>query len=295
MRHDLVDEYVLLIHPLVLGSGRRLFPDDGAFAALRLVNCVTTTTGVMMATYQANRRRTVSREDEHAMKQYLLSIYQPDGETASARVLAKVMRDVNALIDETKAAGVWVFNGGLHPPSTATVVRRSVATCSSPTARSPRQGAHRRVHDHQSAGSRRGARVGAQDCAGAHARRWQPKSGLAIEVRPFQGDGVSSEIERVFREEYGRAVAVLVRHFGDIDVAEEAVQDAFTVAVAAVAVRRRAAEPGGMDHHHGSQPRHRPPAPRGVARGSARPGRPAPVDQRTGRGGGPSCATIDCA
>ena len=40
----------------------------------------------------------------------------------------------------------------------------------------------------------------------------------------------ASEIERVFREEYGRAVAVLVRHFGDIDVAEEAVQDAFTVA-----------------------------------------------------------------
>jgi RNA polymerase sigma-70 factor (ECF subfamily) len=40
-----------------------------------------------------------------------------------------------------------------------------------------------------------------------------------------------AQIERVFREEYGRAVAVLVRHFGDIDVAEEAVQDAFTVAV----------------------------------------------------------------
>jgi RNA polymerase sigma-70 factor (ECF subfamily) len=40
----------------------------------------------------------------------------------------------------------------------------------------------------------------------------------------------TSEIERVFREEYGRAVAVLVRVFGDIDVAEEAVQDVFTVA-----------------------------------------------------------------
>ncbi|MGH3389724.1 MAG: RNA polymerase sigma factor [Actinomadura sp.] len=38
-------------------------------------------------------------------------------------------------------------------------------------------------------------------------------------------------IERVFREEYGRAVAVLARHFGDLDIAEEAVQDAFTVAV----------------------------------------------------------------
>jgi RNA polymerase sigma-70 factor (ECF subfamily) len=41
----------------------------------------------------------------------------------------------------------------------------------------------------------------------------------------------TSEIERIFREEYGRAVAVLVRVFGDIDVAEEAVQDAFTTAV----------------------------------------------------------------
>jgi RNA polymerase sigma-70 factor (ECF subfamily) len=41
----------------------------------------------------------------------------------------------------------------------------------------------------------------------------------------------SSEIERVFGEEYGRAVAVLVRVFGDIDIAEEAVQDAFTAAV----------------------------------------------------------------
>ncbi|HEY3034119.1 MAG TPA: RNA polymerase sigma factor, partial [Streptosporangiaceae bacterium] len=41
----------------------------------------------------------------------------------------------------------------------------------------------------------------------------------------------ASEISRVFREEYGRAVAVLARHFGDIDIAEEAVQDAFTVAV----------------------------------------------------------------
>jgi RNA polymerase sigma-70 factor, ECF subfamily len=41
----------------------------------------------------------------------------------------------------------------------------------------------------------------------------------------------SSDIERVFRDEYGRAVAVLVRVFGDIDLAEEAVQDAFTVAI----------------------------------------------------------------
>jgi dihydrofolate reductase len=52
MRRNLVDEFVLLIHPLVLGSGRRLFADDGALAALRLVDSQTTTTGVMIATYR---------------------------------------------------------------------------------------------------------------------------------------------------------------------------------------------------------------------------------------------------
>jgi len=52
MRRNLVDEYVLMIHPLVLGSGRRLFTDGGSFAALRLVDTKTTTTGVVIATYQ---------------------------------------------------------------------------------------------------------------------------------------------------------------------------------------------------------------------------------------------------
>jgi dihydrofolate reductase len=52
MQHNLVDQYVLLIHPLVLGSGRRLFADGSAFAALRLLHTKTTTTGVVIATYQ---------------------------------------------------------------------------------------------------------------------------------------------------------------------------------------------------------------------------------------------------
>ena len=47
----LIDEYVLLIHPLVLGSGHRLFP-DGVFASLRLVDSVVTTTGVVIGTYR---------------------------------------------------------------------------------------------------------------------------------------------------------------------------------------------------------------------------------------------------
>jgi len=56
IRHDLIDEYLLLIHPLVLGSGRRLFADDGTLRALRMVDSVTTTTGVVIATYQREAR-----------------------------------------------------------------------------------------------------------------------------------------------------------------------------------------------------------------------------------------------
>ncbi|MGH8825135.1 MAG: dihydrofolate reductase family protein [Jiangellaceae bacterium] len=52
IRHQLVDEYLLMIHPLVLGSGARLFP-DGVRSSLRLVDSVTTTTGVVIATYRA--------------------------------------------------------------------------------------------------------------------------------------------------------------------------------------------------------------------------------------------------
>jgi dihydrofolate reductase len=55
-RRDLVDQYQLLIHPLVLGSGRRLFPDGGATAALKLVDSVPTTTGVIIATYRTADR-----------------------------------------------------------------------------------------------------------------------------------------------------------------------------------------------------------------------------------------------
>jgi dihydrofolate reductase len=52
MGWNLVDEYALLIHPLILGSGRRLFPDDGAFAALKLHDTKTTSNGVVLVTYQ---------------------------------------------------------------------------------------------------------------------------------------------------------------------------------------------------------------------------------------------------
>ena len=51
LMHGLIDEFVLLIHPLVLGSGRRLFPDGVPFATLRLFDSTPTTTGVIIATH----------------------------------------------------------------------------------------------------------------------------------------------------------------------------------------------------------------------------------------------------
>jgi hypothetical protein len=57
------------------------------------------------------------------MKQYLLSIYQPDGDPPPPGILEPIMRDVDAVDAELKAAGAWVFTGGLHPPDTATVLR----------------------------------------------------------------------------------------------------------------------------------------------------------------------------
>ena len=54
MAADLIDEYLLMIAPLVLGTGRRLFP-GGAQASLRLVDSITTSTGVLIVTYEAAR------------------------------------------------------------------------------------------------------------------------------------------------------------------------------------------------------------------------------------------------
>ncbi|GAA4732261.1 YciI family protein [Phytohabitans rumicis] len=57
------------------------------------------------------------------MKQYLLSIYQPDGDPPAPEILEPVIREVAAVRQAMKDAGVWVFAAALHPPSTATVVQ----------------------------------------------------------------------------------------------------------------------------------------------------------------------------
>ena len=58
------------------------------------------------------------------MQQYLLTVVEPAGEEQpEPDVLAAIMRDVDAVDREMRDAGVWVFAGGLHPPSTATTLR----------------------------------------------------------------------------------------------------------------------------------------------------------------------------
>src|SRR5262249_41217648 len=85
------------------------------------------------------------------------------------------------------------------------------------------EGVRRRLHHHQGRRPRRRAGVGTQ----ARGRDDAADRGPAVPG----GSLLRSEIERVFREEYGRAVAVLVRLFGNIDAAEEAVQDALRIAI----------------------------------------------------------------
>jgi hypothetical protein len=57
------------------------------------------------------------------MRQYLLSVYQPDGDPPSVGDLDRIMREVDEVDREMRAADVHVFTARLHPPNTATVVR----------------------------------------------------------------------------------------------------------------------------------------------------------------------------
>ena len=52
LRRNLIDQFVLLIHPLILGAGQRMFEHDGTLARFKLTESVPTTTGVIIATYE---------------------------------------------------------------------------------------------------------------------------------------------------------------------------------------------------------------------------------------------------
>jgi hypothetical protein len=112
------------------------------------------------------------------MKQYLLSMYQPEGPIPGPEVLEPIMREIGALREEMKTAGAWVFSGGLHAPATATVVRmkdREVLTTDGPFAESK-----------EYLGGFTIVRAADLDAALAWARKLVRITTLPIEVRPFQ-------------------------------------------------------------------------------------------------------------
>lgn len=83
----LVDQYILLIHPLVLGSGRRLFPNNGTVAKLQLTDSVTTSTGVVIATTTPQRASGSERRSARALAQRAVVLDR--GSAAGLRSLAR--------------------------------------------------------------------------------------------------------------------------------------------------------------------------------------------------------------
>src|SRR5919112_4124917 len=114
------------------------------------------------------------------MNQYLLSIYQPDGDPPPPEVLDPIMRDVDAVNTELRAAGAWVFAGGLHPPSTATVVQlkdNGVLTTDGPY-----------IEGKEHVGGFTVIQAPDLDSALKWAHKSAAATRLPIEVRPFAGD-----------------------------------------------------------------------------------------------------------
>jgi hypothetical protein len=114
------------------------------------------------------------------MKLYMLSVYQPDGPPPPPEVLDPIMRKVHALQDELKAAGVWVFSGGLHEASTATVVRMKdgdVVTTDGPY-----------IEGKEHIGGFTVIKVPDLDVALEWARKSARAITLPIEVRPFMDE-----------------------------------------------------------------------------------------------------------
>ena len=158
------------------------------------------------------------------MKQYLLSVCYPAGGTQPPPdALPRITRDVRAIHTEMQSAGVVGVRRWVASANTATVLRQQggeIVTTDGPFIESKEQIGGISIIKAPDLDAALG--WGAQ--AGARHRR--SDRGASV-----HGEPLKAEIERVFRHEYGRAVAVLVRSLGDIALAEEAVQDAFSMAL----------------------------------------------------------------
>ncbi|HEU5470333.1 MAG TPA: YciI family protein [Actinophytocola sp.] len=115
------------------------------------------------------------------MKQYLISVYQPDGDPPPPEALETVFRDIQAIHAELRAAGAWVFAAALHEPSTATVLRTDergeVLVTDGPFAEGK-----------EFLGGFTIVAAPDLDAALEWGRKFARAIGLPIEVRPFQDD-----------------------------------------------------------------------------------------------------------
>jgi hypothetical protein len=114
------------------------------------------------------------------MKEYLLTVYQPDGDPPPADVLERIARDVQGVNEELRAAGAWVFSGGLHAPGTATVI--DPRSDELPMTDGPY------VEGKEHVGGLSIIKASSLDEALAWGRKLARATTLPIEVRPFQGE-----------------------------------------------------------------------------------------------------------
>ena len=178
------------------------------------------------------------------MTQYMLSVHSGSGVPDEAREpitdaqMQHSMAQINALEAEMTSAEALVLSARLTEPDTATVVREAggeVVTTDGPFVESKEHLG--RVLSHRGGRSRRCAVVGVED--DRHHRdadRGPSSAGFPRGVTGPDDVGVvtgvgAAQVGRVFREESGRSLATLIRIFGQIDLAEDAVQEAFALAV----------------------------------------------------------------
>ena len=113
------------------------------------------------------------------MRQYLLSVVEPEGDPPPADELAEIGRRLAGVNRELEEAGAWVFAGGLHPPASATVLRPrgdDVLVTDGPFAEGK-----------EHLGGFTIVRAPDLDAAMAWGRKLVRATGLPIEVRPFRG------------------------------------------------------------------------------------------------------------
>jgi len=98
---------------------------DGDEAVRNHLSAVFAKIGVVAVSISARavRVRGETNPRRTAMKQYVLTVYQPDGPPPEDVDIDQIERDIRAVSDDLKATGGWVFSGGLAPATSSTVVR----------------------------------------------------------------------------------------------------------------------------------------------------------------------------